>query len=205
MNKETRLALALLRAAPDYVQDARESGGNTAVGAVLSLPPHNMPRQVSEAAVAEALAVLDAEAAEAAEAAEGLEEVRLERSGQRALTFLGTLLAKVCGTRAAGKEQNRWHNLVLYRTAAGRHVVAIEYHTRWEGELGYCEATVCDCPEEIEAALRAYDPTAHVQGFPAGPQYEGRQATLLGWIRQRYDDQVRELLGQLPQADERIG
>ena len=64
--RETRLALALLRESPEYVEDARKGApvGNSVVGSLLSVF-HQVPRQYGEQAVRQALALLDAEEGEA--------------------------------------------------------------------------------------------------------------------------------------------
>ena len=41
-----------------------------------------------------------------------------------------------------GKEQNRYHKLELYKTTDNRYVLAINYHTQWQGELDQAIADI---------------------------------------------------------------
>jgi hypothetical protein len=59
MNRETELAIKLLRSNKNYIQDVKNAGNthNTVAGSVLSVQ-HQIPRQYAERAVAEALRVI---------------------------------------------------------------------------------------------------------------------------------------------------
>lgn len=126
----------------------------------------------------------------------------LSRSGRAPLTFTGELLAESDGERCAGKEQNRWHDLAVYRTTGGKYIVAIQYRTRWEGELSRDKVEISETAVAVACHLEEYNPTAAVRGFPAGDAYAERQARLLADIRQRYEAQVSEILGAMPEAAE---
>ena len=132
-----------------------------------------------------------------------METYQIERTGRAVLAFRGDLVAEAPGRRAAGRDQTRWHDLALYRTAAGRYVLAVEYRTLWEGELGHTFAEIVDLAD-VARRLGEYDPTACIQGLPARPDHADRQARLLDGIRQRYNVQVSELLGQVPDPAERV-
>lgn len=132
-----------------------------------------------------------------------MKQYRLERTGERWLVFEGELIAQSDGQWAAGKEQNRWHDLRLYRTAGGRYVVHVIYRTKWEGELDYSWAEIATV-DEFADVLRSYEPAINVQGFPDRPQYTTRQAALLAWIRRRYGAQVVDLLRDITPLDERV-
>jgi hypothetical protein len=124
----------------------------------------------------------------------------LPRSGRLPLTFTGQLLAEAAGRQ----DMTRWHNLALYLTTAGQHVLAIDYRTEWRNEPSHAEAVIVAGPAEAEAALLAYDPTAHVQGYPPGSAFAAKQTRLLADIRQRYAEQVSQLLARVPGMCERI-
>lgn len=128
---------------------------------------------------------------------------RIERTGKSSLAFDGEVVASVDGCDVNGKEQNRYHDLALWRTDTGKYVLDIQYVTKWRGELGYRHAEIVE-PGEVAERLRAYDPCAHVQGFPDRPEYADRQVNLLNWIRSRYDVQVGELLAQVEDLDDVI-
>jgi hypothetical protein len=119
---------------------------------------------------------------------------RLPRTGQAPLMFSGQMLAENDGSHQAGREQNRWHALALYRADSGRYVAAIRYHTRWQGEIEHDEARICDSPAEAAEIFRLYDPAVHVQGYPPGVAYEERQARLISDLVRRYQSQVSEIL-----------
>src|SRR4051794_1225207 len=55
------------------------------------------------------------------------EDIILPRSGKAPLVFRGQQLAVVFGQRHLGREHNRWHELVVYRTEGGRYMVRIAY------------------------------------------------------------------------------
>jgi hypothetical protein len=129
--------------------------------------------------------------------------IRIARTGLPALAFDGELLAESGGKVAAGKEQNRWHSLALYRTAGGRYVATVEYHTQWQGELDHTVAEEIGL-ESVADWFRGYNPTSHCQGFPRSPAYAERQAHLEGWLRQRYEDAVGTLLSAVEALDERL-
>lgn len=129
-----------------------------------------------------------------------MEKYKLDRAGEPPLVFTGQIIAESKGKWAAGKEQNRWHDLCLYRTQGGKYVLEIYYQTHWEGELGHRTAFEVSGAEELTDVLRVYAPAQYVQGFPDHPQYEQKQHNLVSWIVRRYESQVSELLGQV--ADE---
>ena len=131
------------------------------------------------------------------------ETITLPRSGQPPLRFRGELLAESCGERQAGREQTRWHELAVYRTAGGVFVVRVAYLTRWEGELDRDEATVTDAAG-VGKVLRDYDPTSPVQGYPPGGAYAERQARLCADVRRRYEEQVSSLLAAAPEFAEEV-
>jgi hypothetical protein len=194
-------AKALLEGESVYLEDARKGAplGNSVVGSLLSMQ-FSAPRQNAEEAVRIAVAQLDRAAAKPATSG----KITLPRTGQAPLTFSGELLADTDGERQGGKEQNRWHELAVYRTAGGKYVIAIRYRTRWQGELDHDTAQIVAAPAGVATELMAYDPCAAVQGFPAGAGYADRQERLLLDIRRRYDAQVSEILAADPSFAETV-
>ena len=187
-----------MRESPEYVQDAREGArvGNSVVGSLLSIQ-FKTPRQATEEAVIEALGLLDAEQKAAAQApSDDADEFTLPRTGDRPLKFTGEKIAYADGERLAGKEQNRWHEIAVYRIQTGRYVVHIAYRTRWQGELDFDMADIDGSSkgEGVATILRNYDPTQWVRGYPEGAGYADKQARLLSDIRQRYQALVSEVL-----------
>lgn len=136
------------------------------------------------------------------EPGDGPEEVVLPRTGLAPLKFRGELVAWSDGSRQGGREQNRWHELAVYRTAGGKFVVSVEYHTRWQGEQGHEVAAVVDGPADVVRKLAEYDPAEDVQGYPPGPAYADKQARLVADVTRRYKAQVSEVLAGEEFAEE---
>ena len=86
-----------------------------------------------------------------------MKEYTITRDGQRDLRFTGEKLADASNQWVAGKENNRWHELALYRTATGRYVLQEEYVTRWQGETGASNAVVCATAQEALDVLANED------------------------------------------------
>lgn len=134
-----------------------------------------------------------------------MHEVRVRRDGDAPLVFRGEQLATATTHEHEGDAQNRWHEITVYRTAAGRFVLAIKYHTQWQGERDCADAVVLgDQAQEVTELLRHYDgilPTGI--GFPPGEQYAARQARLEASIEGRWHRAVSEILEAIG-AEERI-
>ena len=124
----------------------------------------------------------------------------LTRSGLPPLVFIGELIAECDGSRSGdGRENNRYHNLALYRTDGGRYVLAIAYRTRWQGEIDHDAAYHATDPAELLGHLTSYDPLDHVAGFPPVEAHAQRQARLEDDITRRFARQITELYAQLPE------
>lgn len=131
-----------------------------------------------------------------------MEKFRLERTGEAPLAFTGRVIAESMGRRD-DTDVPRWHDLRVYRTKAGQLVLEVAYNTEWRGETGFRWARPVDAGD-LAGALRGYDPTEHVAGFPATPANADRQRNLLAWIRARYEAQVTELLSAVEGTAEEI-
>lgn len=121
--------------------------------------------------------------------------ITIPRSGDAPLKFRGERIAHFDGERFAGREQNRWYEIALYRVRDDRYVVHVGFRSRWQGESGRD-----DCYQggasEIRAALKDHDPIPERVGFPAGEQYRERQAALVSALREQYAAAVREILSR---------
>jgi len=126
-----------------------------------------------------------------------MDKIKLTRTGKTPLEFSGEQIAEASTKWAAGKEQNRWHEITVYRTKGGKYVAHVEYCTQWQGELGHSEAEPVDSLEAVAYFLQDYIPAAHVQGFPDRDEFRERQANLLNWLQRRWDDAVGEILAKL--------
>ena len=90
----------------------------------------------------------------------------IKRSGDRALSFEGRLIAKAGAQGDYGEAKERWHTLALYHTETGKFVASVEYHATWEGEEEWFEAFVSDMPEKLIEQLQEYDPFSCIFGLP---------------------------------------
>jgi len=123
---------------------------------------------------------------------------RIERTGQRPLEFEGEQLAEVSTRNHAGKERNRWHELAVWKTASGKFVAAVSYHTQWEGEAGYDDAVVFESLDQVAILFEEYIfPNIGAIGFPASPTYADRQARLMADLEQAFKHAAGRLLAKL--------
>jgi hypothetical protein len=122
----------------------------------------------------------------------------LERPGDRPLTFTGEMLAESEGRVRRGKENTRWHDVRVYRTAGGTFVVEIAYTTEWKGEEGHRLVRTAGTAEAVHEILSTYEPLAHVVGYPPGETYAEKQRRLELAIVSQYRAQVGELLAEHP-------
>ena len=123
-------------------------------------------------------------------------QYQLTRTGDAPLIFSGELLAAAGDRIHGGQEQNRWHELLLYRTTGGTYVVGIGYKSTWQGESERFEVHVIPAkhPDEIANILRAYPVAAAVRGYPVGGAYAEKQERLLCDLQSTYETLVSDLL-----------
>ena len=132
-----------------------------------------------------------------------MKQCRLQRTGEPWLAFEGELIAQSNGQWAAGKEQKRWHDLRLYRTAGGEYVVHVVYRTTRGSELNYSWAKVA-AADEFAHVLRSYEPEINVEGFAALLARIRRRTGRSTRLARRYGVQVTELLRDVAALDERV-
>lgn len=134
-------------------------------------------------------------------------EFRLTRTGVSALTFSGELIAETSSEVRVngGALQNRWHELAVYRTDGDQWVAAVGFRSRWQGEHGHDAAEAFNSPALlVDWLTHEYNPRDHWRGYPAGEHYAERQRRIEAEIRAGYNRAVSEVLGKLPEADERV-
>lgn len=127
-----------------------------------------------------------------------LTEYTLERTGNLPLTFEGEELASASSHRHQGPGQNRWHELLLYRTKGGRYAIAVSFHSRWQGEDDRHFAAHADTPEAVRDALKVYPVPPPGVGYPPGEPYRAKQERLEADLRRRFDQAVSDLFRGLP-------
>lgn len=72
-----------------------------------------------------------------------MQQHTIERDGERPLRFTGELVAADDSHEHSGPASNRWIELRLYRTKAGKFVAQRVGRTCWQGERDRHEAQVC--------------------------------------------------------------
>jgi len=133
-----------------------------------------------------------------------VQEFVLMRTGEPPLKFRGEVLASADGRWQNGKDQNRWHEITVYRTPGGNHVLEVVYHTLWQGESDHHHVVVTETLQGAISNLKAYDALEHLIGFPPHPQFTEKQARLEESIRQRWQSLMSEVLAAIPEAAEEI-
>lgn len=78
---------------------------------------------------------------------------RLTRDGERDLEFEGERLASVSSHHYQGPRNTRWTEIRIYRTQAGKLVVAATNRTRWEGERDTFNAVICESSADVYRTL----------------------------------------------------
>lgn len=131
-----------------------------------------------------------------------MERIELKRTGARPLAFEGERIAHSHGQTESGPCNTRYWNIEVYRTKAGKWVLALAWHTSWQGEEDYFEALAFEHAYAIAQTLERANPTARLVGFPPGPSYADKQARLIDAITTRWGAQVAEILGHLGVAEE---
>jgi hypothetical protein len=80
-------------------------------------------------------------------------EYTIERDDDRPLRFAGEIVAESSSRGIRGPSQNRWTELALYRTQAGKLIAQRVGRTQWQGERDRHEAVVADTNDEVVAFL----------------------------------------------------
>lgn len=128
----------------------------------------------------------------------------IPRSGAAPLAFNGDAVASDTTRAHDGPTQNRWHDATIYRTAAGKYVVAVSYHTCWQGELEHDYADVADSPDQVPRLLAGYDPLGPVTGYPAHPAYDAKRARMAKDLTLAYQAMVGRLLASDPAFSQHV-
>lgn len=104
----------------------------------------------------------------------------IERDGLKDLRFGGVIIAEANNRWLAGRQQNRWHELTLYRTAAGNYVLHELYITQWQGELCASNAYVYDNADAViekttdtEGGISALGKTLLKEAAKTDPAFAG--------------------------------
>ena len=128
-----------------------------------------------------------------------MEKIKLPRTGDRPVEFLGRLIAEASSQQREGNGpcKNRYHELALYGTESGKYVIAIGYRTHWQGELPEDEVFVEDSIASAVETLRTTIPELPLYGFPPGQHYDERRAHVMGAVRKCYEHAVGKLLANV--------
>lgn len=135
-----------------------------------------------------------------------MDTIKLQRTGQAPLEFTGEVIARNGGQIENGQEQNRYYDISVYRTGGGNYVIAVEYCTCWRGESNYHFAASTDVPQNIEIILREAEADCGLAfvGYPPGEAYAEKQGRLKLSLRQRFEQQMSDVLSEIDGAAEKI-
>ena len=126
----------------------------------------------------------------------------LTRTGAAPLRFEGELVAKATSYSRDGPLQNRWHEIEVYAClpfSGGRHVVHVEFSSRWQGESGHHAVEVFDAPDSLAEFLQSYDWRQGWENYPAGPDYADRRERNERAIAGGYARAVSDVLAGFPE------
>lgn len=123
-----------------------------------------------------------------------MDNITLPRTGNRPVTFPGEELA---AAHSGDHDANRWHELTLYRHADGRYILAVAYHTQWQGEHDHAAVYVAGDADDLAAQTQHIDPMEHVMGFPPGKQFDERRERLEKDLRTRFAVALGEILAEI--------
>ena len=82
-----------------------------------------------------------------------MEKHTLTNDGKPNVRFTGDKIAEVSSHSHQGPQQNRWTEIDIYRTEAGKYVVHVTGRSLWDGEHTRCAVTVCADEAAVIAAL----------------------------------------------------
>ncbi len=112
------------------------------------------------------------------------------RTGMNPLHFRGELVSAAMGEL----EEERRHNIVIYKTQAESYVVHIAYRTDRQEESSWDWAWSLETPKQVVEVLEKYDPTRRVVGYPKQTRYEHDQTKLLHRVCSQYNQKVTDVL-----------
>jgi hypothetical protein len=125
-------------------------------------------------------------------------EYTLTRTGLRPITFTGELIAEADSEITGGKDHNRWHELALYRTAAGTYLAHVGYRTHWQGELDHDEVEELPDADALEGFLDSVDPCEHMAEMPGGEQFDRKRQFRQDLLNRNFRHAISELLVAMP-------
>ena len=86
-----------------------------------------------------------------------MEQYTLTNDGKPNVRFTGDKIAGVSSRSHQGPRQNRWTEIGIYRTEAGKYVVQVVGHTQWQGESNRFAVTVCAGEAAVIDALTQHE------------------------------------------------
>ena len=110
-----------------------------------------------------------------------MQTYELEITNELPLEFEGELLFEDSNHWTNGRDNNRWHELNIYRAVDEEDeyfIVWINWRTIWQGEESIAEFFTADSKDDIRSVLDEYDPIAYLIGYPDGDRYQDKQARL---------------------------
>lgn len=91
----------------------------------------------------------------------------LEITHELNLEFEGDLLFEGNNSWINGENNDRFHEIEVYRTTGGDYILYLKYVSRyWRGESDFYEAFHCNSLEDIQEHLHEYNCLEHLVGYP---------------------------------------
>lgn len=118
-----------------------------------------------------------------------MKEVKLKRTGDAPVCFLGEVIAAKYSAIADRKQ-----TITIYRVVQNRFAVSVDYSTKWPSEHDRHTVVVCKTSDEARKFLRDHDPVPPNIGYPPGEKYAERQSRLIADLRGAYARLVSEVL-----------
>ena len=131
-----------------------------------------------------------------------MDKITLKRTGDRPLSFVGSLIGHASTWRERGVGSSRYWKLSLYLTENNKYVFLCSYRSNWDNEFSHESVEVADDLSSLIKSLKSSDFLRNVNGFPKG--HEEKQRNLLLELRRCWEAGISELFDSVPVEPEFI-
>jgi hypothetical protein len=131
-----------------------------------------------------------------------MDKITLKRTGDRPLSFVGSLIGDTSTQRDNGIGESRYWKLALYLTDQEGYVFLCSYRSRWEIEHGYEFVESAKDLHDVIKIVKGHDFLRNVNGFPKG--HEEKQRNLLVELRRCWEAGISDLFDSVPVEPEFI-
>jgi hypothetical protein len=131
-----------------------------------------------------------------------MDEITLKRTGDRPLSFVGSLIGHASTWRERGVGSSRYWILSLFITRNNEYVFLCSYRTNWGNEHSFESVEVASDIGGLIKSLKSFDFLRNVNGFPKC--FEEKQRNLLVELRRCWESGISELFDSVPVEPEYI-